>query len=257
MKNNKMAKTTPPPRFVGCKRLCSVLCAIFCALLAFALVGCGNTYTDEDDYANFVRWQSRYETEKELVGLLREYDAAYTAYTEFTAKSSGSSVVAFASIAFVCEGRTVLTDENIKLVQSSYDVGLGDYVVTITFDSVGAAILADLTVNHIGDTLEIVEINNGNSSVILSPYINTAITNGVVPISGLPEANANELYMRIAAKTAERSVRHAASAYNDKRSKSSARYPMPEYLPASLAVEPQYIDVSAYLQKADAVGFTA
>lgn len=157
----------------------------------------------------------------------------------------------------MCEGRTVLTDENIKLVQSGYDGTLGDYVVTVSFDSVGTAILADLTANYIGSTLEIVETNNGNSSVILSAYINATITNGIIPISGFSEANANELYMCISAKTAERSVRRAASAYNDKRSESSARYPMPEYLPASLAVEPQYVDVSAYLQKAEAVGFTA
>ncbi|MDE6398360.1 MAG: hypothetical protein K2L51_03470 [Clostridiales bacterium] len=239
------------------KSLLRTVCALLCAVFAFALAGCGNTYTDEDDYANFVKWQSRYETEKELVTLLREYDAAYTAYTEYTAKASGSSIDAAVSLAFVFEGRTVLTDENIKLVQSGYDAGLGDYVVTVTFDSVGTAILAELTANNIGGTLEIIETTNGNSFVLSSPHINSTITNGIAQINGFTEADANELYMRIASKTAERSVRRAASAYNDKRSKSSARYSMPEYLPASLAIEPQYTDASSYLQKAEAVGFTA
>ena len=62
------------------KSLFRTMCVLLCAVFAFALAGCGNTYTDEDDYANFVKWQARYETEKELVGLLREYDAAYTTY---------------------------------------------------------------------------------------------------------------------------------------------------------------------------------
>lgn len=235
--------------------LCAV-CALLCVVFAFALVGCGRGYTDEDDYANFVRWQARYETEKELVGLLREYDAAYTAYTEFTAKASGSSVVA-TSIAFVFEGRTVLTDENIKLVETAYDSPNG-YFIAITFDSVGTAIFADLTSSNIGGTIEIVETRNGQSSVLSAPAINSAVLDGRAVINGNYTAESvNELYVRISAKTAERSVRRAASAYNDKRSESSARYSLPEYLPTSLAVEPQYINVSAYLQKAEAVGFTA
>lgn len=227
--------------------------------MAFALVGCGNTYTDEDDYANFVRWQARYEAEKELVGLLREYDAAYRSYIDYTEKSKDALPNNdTASLAFVFEGRTVLTDENIKLVQSGYDASYDSYVVTVLFDSVGTAIFAELTSSNIGGVIEIVEIRNGQSSVLSSPVINSAISDGRAVINGNYTAeSATDLYLRIAAKTAERSVRHAASAYNDKRSKSSARYPMPEYLPASLAVEPQYIDVSAYLQKADAVGFTA
>lgn len=239
------------------KSIYRLLCMLFCTFFAFALVGCGDAYTDEDDYANFVRWQERYETEKELVRLLREYDAAYTAYTEYTAKAPGSSIDAAVSLAFVFEGRTVLTDENIKLVQSSYDAGLGDYVVTVTFDSVGTAIFAELTTNNIGGTIEIVETRNAQSNVLSAPVINSAITNGVVQINGFTEADANELYMRIASKTAERSVRRAASAYNDKRSKSATLYSMSEYLPASLAIEPQYVDVSAYLQKAEDIGFIA
>lgn len=238
------------------KKIIYYVYALLCVVFAFALVGCGSGYTDEDDYANFVRWQARYETEKELVGLLREYDAAYTAYTEFTVKSSGSSVAA-ASIAFVFEGRTVLTDENIKLVETAYDSNNG-YFIAITFDSVGTAIFADLTSSNIGGTIEIVETLNGQPSVLSAPAINSAILDGRAVINGNYTAeSANELYVRIAAKTAERSVRRAASAYNDKRSESSARYTMPEYLPASLAVEPQYADVSTYLQKAEAVGFTA
>lgn len=190
--------------------------------------------------------------------MLREYDAAYRSYIDYIEKSKyalpNNDTV---SLAFVFEGRTVLTDENVKLVQSCYDASYDSYIVAVIFDSIGTAIFADLTSNNVGGVIEIVEIRNGQSFVLSSPRINSTITDGVAQINGFTEANATELYMRISAKTAERSVRRAASAYNDKRSESSARYSMPEYLPASLAIEPEYTDASPYLQKAEAVGFTA
>ena len=257
MKNKKIVNSTPPPRFVCSNRRCRCVWRGVCAVFGLALVGCGNTYTDEDDYANFIRWQARYETEKELVGLLRDYDAAYSGYLVYIDKTSDMyNKPDSSSIAFVFEGRTVLTDENIKLVQTSFDAASDGYVVTVTFDSVGTAIFADLTANHIGGTIEIIETHNGNSSVISSPYINTAITNGVAQISGFSEASANELFLRIAAKTAERSVQRFAAAYNEKRAEYAARYSMPEYLPSALPTQPQYSDVSPYLQKAEALGFT-
>ena len=87
------------------KSLFRTMCVLLCAVFAFALAGCGNTYTDEDDYANFVKWQARYETEKELVGLLREYDAAYRSYIDYTEKSKdalpNNDTI---SLAFVFEG---------------------------------------------------------------------------------------------------------------------------------------------------------
>ena len=234
-----------------------VLLIAWLAVFAFALIGCGDTYTDEDDYANFVRWQARYETEKELVGLLRKYDAAYRSYIDYTEKSKdalpNNDTI---SLAFVFEGRTVLSDDNIALVETGYDSNNG-YFVTVVFDSVGSAIFADLTSNHIGGTIEIVEMRNGQSSVLSAPVINAAVANGRAVINGsFTEASANDLYMRIAEKTAERSVSLAASAYNDKRADCAARYVMPEYLPAALSTVPEYADVSAYLQKAEAVGFT-
>lgn len=259
MKNEKVINSTPPPSLVSSKRFCRFLCVVFCTLFAFALVGCGDTYSDEDDYANFVRWQARYEAEKELVGLLREYDAAYRSYIDYTEKSKDALPNNdTASLAFVFEGRTVLTDENIKLVQSGYDASYDSYVVTVLFDSVGTAIFAELTSSNIGGVIEIVEIRNGQSSVLSSPVINSAISNGRAVINGnFTAESATDLYLRIAAKTADRSVRLAASAYNNKRSESAVRYSMPEYLPASLAVTPEYTDAAVYLQKAEAIGFTA
>lgn len=240
------------------KSLLRTVCALLCAVFAFALAGCGNTYTDEDDYANFVKWQARYETEKELVGLLRDYDAAYRSYTTYIENSKdalpNNDTV---SLAFVFEGRTVLTDENIKLVNVEYDSGNG-YIVAVVFDSVGSAIFADLTSTHIGGIIEIVEIRNGQSSVLSALVISAAVTNGRAVINGnFTEASANELYMRIAAKTAERSVSLAASAYNEKHTDYAARYAMPDYLPAALSTAPKYADVSTYLQKAEMLGFTA
>lgn len=255
MKN--LQKVPPPPRFVGRKGFVCAICALLCIVFAFALVGCGSGYTDEDDYANFVKWQARYETEKELVGLLREYDAAYTTYVACVEREHSTGSNTAVSIAFVFEGRTILTDDNMRRVETIYDATNG-YAVVITFDTVGTAIFAEFTANHIGDTLDIVAISDGSSSVISSPYINAAITDGRAIIHGnFTTESANDLSLQIASKNAERMVQQAAVAYNTKRSESSTRYSMPEYLPASLAVEPQYVDVSAYLQKAEAVGFTA
>lgn len=257
MKIEEFAKSTPPPRFVGRKGFVCAICALLCIVFAFALVGCGSGYTDEDDYANFVKWQARYETEKELVGLLREYDAAYKTYATCVKHENSTGGNNSASIAFVFEGRTILTDDNMRRVETVYDTTNG-YNVVIVFDAVGTAIFAEFTANHIGSTLDIVAISGGSSSVISSPYINAAITDGRAIITGnFTAETANDLSLQIASKNAERMVQQAAAAYNDKRSKSSACYSMPEYLPASLAVEPQYIDVSAYLLKAEAAGFTA
>lgn len=232
------------------------MCVLLCAVFAFALAGCGNTYTDEDDYANFVKWQARYETEKELVELLREYDAAYKTYTACVERENSTGGNTSASIAFVFEGRTILTDDNMRRIETVYDATDG-YAVVITFDAVGTAIFAEFTANHIDSTLDIVAISGGSSSVISSPYINAAITDGRAIITGnFTAESATDLYLRIAAKTADRSVRLAASAYNNKRSESAVRYSMPEYLPASLAVTPEYTDAAVYLQKAEAIGFT-
>ena len=231
----------------------SVVCAMLCAVIAFAVVGCGNSDAD-NDYANFVKMQARYETEKELVKLLREYDAAYTSYTDVLTQAPFLPFSNDASLAFVFEGNTILTDENIKLVTLDYDADSGEYSVTIIFDSIGATILADITSNNIGSTMEIVVIENGYTSIISMPTINSAITDGIAPITG---GSANDLYFNIARVTAERSVRKAAVAYNEKCAEYQSDYSMPVFLPAVLAVEPEYIDVSEYLQKADASGFTA
>lgn len=239
----------------SCKR---VICMLLCVMFAFALFGCGDTYTDEDDYANFVKWQARYETEKELVGLLHDYDAAYRSYMTYIENSKDDLPNNDAmSLAFVFEGRTILTDENIKLVSIGYNENSDDYSVIVTFDSVGSAILADITTNNIGKALVIVAIDGNFSSVISSPSIVSAITNGVAPISSFSEETANDFFMCIAQKTAKRSVSLAASAYNDRRAEYAARYAIPDYLPAALSTDSDYADVSAYLQKAEAVGFTA
>lgn len=234
------------------------VCLALCAIFALALVGCGNTYTDEDDYQNFVRWQARYETEKSLVGLLREYDAAYRAYVTYSDKTADAPERNDAiSLAFVFEGRTVLTDANIKLISPEYQQESADYAVAITLDSIGAAVFADLTNNNIGGTVEIVETVNGNSTVLSAPIINSAITNGKVVVGGFSKESADDLCLRLWAKCAETNVRQAAAAYNDKRAESVARYSMPDYLPSALPTTAEYVDVSTYLQKAIDLGFTA
>ncbi len=238
------------------KRISVILCLAVCMVFAFTLVGCSdNDYTDEDDYANFVKWQARYETEKELVELLRKYDAAYKqniAYDEYSDKFGDKPLP---SLSFVLEGRTVLTDENITRVENAYDSVDGGYIVTVAFDSVGAAILADITANNIGKSLDIIQTLDNESAVIMSPTIKGIITDGRVPISGnLTADSAEALTMAFLAKNSERLVSLAAAAYNDKLTEYHKLYTAQDYLPPTLTTQPPFFDVSTYLQKAEALG---
>ena len=224
------------------KSLFRTMCVLLCAVFAFALAGCGNTYTDEDDYANFVKWQARYETEKELVELLREYDAAYTAYS--SGVGGGSSIV------FSVRGVTVLTDANVAAARVMYDSTRG-YCVHIELDNTGAAILADITTTNVGEVLEIAEVNNDNRTVLFSAAIYGTIVDGKMLIHQTTEAAAKELCGKFGTGT----IKIAAAAYNAKRAAVSAREVNSGYLPAELPESPEYLDVSVYLQKAEAMGF--
>lgn len=230
----------PPPRFVGCKRFLFAVCALLCIVFAFALVGCGSDYTDDDDYANFVKWQARYETEKELVELLREYDAAYTAY---------SSVGGGSNIVFSLRGVTILTDANVTAAWVVYDGA--DYQVCIDLDNTGAKIFADTTTTNIGEILEIAEINGDNRTVVFSAAISGTVGNGKISISQATETAAKELCSKFSAGA----IKIAAAAYNAKRATVSARIANSDYLPPVLPEAPEFVDVSAYLQKAEAMGF--
>lgn len=245
MKIEEFAKRTPSPRFVGRKGFLSAVCALLCIVFAFALAGCGSCYTDEDDYANFVKWQARYETEKELVELLREYDAAYKAYY--------SDATLPATIEFVFEDTAILSDANITAVDTSYYGS--DYVLTITLDAAGANIFANFTATHIGESLSIIEIEGDSRTVLWQAVISSTIGNGIVPIYGLEVEAVNDLRSRIEAKCADSSLKRIAAAYNEKRSGTAARYITSDYLPNALSTEPDYTNVAAYLKKAEAMGF--
>ena len=242
MKIEEFAKSTPPPRFVGRKGFVCAICALLCIVFAFALVGCGSGYTDEDDYANFVKWQARYETEKELVGLLREYDAAYTAYS--SGVGGGSSIV------FSVRGVTVLTDANVAAAWVAYD-SINGYCVCIELDNSGAATLADITTSNVGEILEVAEVNDGNRTVLFSAAIHGTVSNGKMLLNQTTEAAAKEL----CCKFGTGAIKIAAAAYNAKRAAVSAREVNSGYLPAELPESPEYLDVSVYLQKAEAMGF--
>ncbi len=230
---------------------------LLCCLLALTLCGCGNNArSDEEGYANFVQWQARYAAEKELIGLLREYDVVYKWYADYKEKTKYSLPTEGAiTISFVLEGETFLTDEHITLIQVGKNEQ-GDYYVEITFDEIGAAIFADITANNIGKSIEIEETLNGQSSLIASPSISSEITGKSVQINGeYTEETANYVLVHITGQAAERSVKRNAIAYNDKASENATRTSFPEYLPASLATEPTFDDVSGYLAKAAAAGF--
>jgi len=234
------------------KRTGVVLSLVMCIVFAFTLSGCNDKYTDEDDYANFVRWQSRYETEKELIKLLRDYDTAYTTYKTYIEKKStihdGNS-----SIEFVFEGKTVLTDANIRLANIVPNEA-NEYLISIQFDSVGTAVFAEITANNIGNKLYIVQTKNGYSSLITSPTINAVITDGKAELN-VDKGSFYDICLIIWDACAERNVQQAATAYNEQQVESAKSYSLSEYLPASLAVEPEYTDVSSYLQKAEQLGF--
>ncbi|MCM1232825.1 MAG: hypothetical protein NC489_22090 [Ruminococcus flavefaciens] len=219
------------------------MCLALCVVFALALVGCGNTYTDEDDYANFVRWQTRYETEKELVGLLRKYDAAYSAYKG--GASDGSNIV------FSIRGVTVLTDANVAAATVVYDGTSYCYCVSIELDNSGAKILAEVTASNVGETLDIVAVSGDSRTVLLSPIITGTVGDGKVRIAQETETAANNLCSQFSAGA----VKNAAIAYNAKRIALSARTVSVDYLPLSLPEAPEFLDVSGYLQKADALGF--
>lgn len=218
----------------------SVLCVLLCVVLSLALIGCGNSYTDEDDYANFVRWQARYETEKELVELLREYDKAYKTYNGMV--SNGSTVI------FSLKGVTVLTDANVKSASVLYD-GY-DYFLSVYLDSSGAKVLTDITTANLGETLEIVEVSETNRTVLFSATISIPIANGTIMIRQSSESAAKELCGKFSAGA----IKNAAVAYNTKRTKVSTIYVSSDYLPTALPETPEFVDVSEYLQKAEAIG---
>lgn len=229
---------------------------LLCCLLIFSLCGCGNDVrSDEKSYANFVKWQVRYAAEKELVGLLREYDVVYKWYAYYKEKNKILSPAEVSTtISFIIEGDTFLTDEHITLVQVGKNEQ-GGYYVEITFDEIGAAIFADITANNIGKNMEIVETLNGQSSIIAYPYISSEITDKSVQISEFTEETANYVLVHITGQAAERNVKRTATAYNNKISEHIARFSLSEYLPSSLATEPTFDDVSEYLTKAVAAGF--
>ena len=65
------------------------------------------------------------------------------------------------------------------------------------------------------------------------------------------EAAAKELCGKFGTGT----IKIAAAAYNAKRAAVSAREVNSDYLPPALPEAPEFVDVSAYLQKAEAMGF--
>lgn len=223
-----------------------VIALALCCALLFSLCGCGGKKSN-----------AKNETEKELVGLLRDYNATYEWYADYTESTKYALLTeGDITISFVLDGDTILTDEHITLIRVGEDE-TGDYYVEITFDEIGAAIFADITANNIGECIVIEKTQNGKSSIIAAPYIGSAITGNCVQINntGRTKEEANDLFVRLTGQAAEKNVKRTAAAYNDKMAETLAEVSLPEYLPASLAVEPPFTDVSEYLIKAEAAGF--
>lgn len=77
MKNEKMVNSTPPPCFLGSKRLCRLLCVFVCAVFAFALVGCGDT----KDTETWERCSFDYSTHENINGV--DWEVVWQPYRRF------------------------------------------------------------------------------------------------------------------------------------------------------------------------------
>lgn len=230
------------------KLLCVVLCLVCC--LGFA--GCGNGTNDIDEYENFVHMQARYETEKELISLLREYNEIYTTYG-LSEIDNYTEYFEAITIAFKIDGKTVLTDSHLKSV--SVGVFAGYDCVQISLDNEGTEIFADVTSQNIGKNLDIVEIRNNNQTVLYSASIADTIANGHILIETQDSTSAKALSIRLELKTADNSLNRVAKAYNAKRADNISRLISTSYLPEQLPEIPNCLDVSDYLSKASEMGF--
>lgn len=234
------------------KRLYCSLCILLCAVFIFSFAGCSDPV--------------RYEKEKELVRLLREYDGAYKAYTAYleVAPDNYHNVDIKITFSLLSDGQVFLTDENITKVTVDYDAENEYYFITIAYDDIGAEILTDITSKHIGEKIQIKAKyydsffdNKWVDEVVSENVITSTITGNTARLASYSnKATANELYTYLAANCVTHSLKTAITAYNEKCTEYLKQYTTPEYLPASLAVAPTYTDIAEYLQKAKAAGFT-
>ncbi|MDF7675927.1 protein translocase subunit SecD [Neisseriaceae bacterium ESL0693] len=91
-----------------------------------------------------------------------------------------------------------LTGDNINDAQPSFNER-GQPGVSVSFDSTGASIFADLTRNNVGKRMAMVLIEQGKAEVITAPVINEPIPGGKTIISGsmnIAEANDTALLLR-------------------------------------------------------------
>lgn len=91
-----------------------------------------------------------------------------------------------------------LTGDNINDAQPSFN-DRGQPGVSVSFDSTGAGIFADLTRNNVGKRMAMVLIDQGKAEVITAPVINEPIPGGKTIISGnmnIAEANDTSLLLR-------------------------------------------------------------
>ncbi len=201
--------------------------------------------------------------------MLREYDAVYTTYMEYldiAAEAHGNAFVESQPdipIKFkLMDGQIFLTDEHIKQVTISHNTDNDTYAVNIIYNEIGADIIAEVSSQHIGEPIYIVaslyydHIDMWQDDAIVAPYINSAITGSVSAITVSSKKEANSLYTYLASKSINRSVKNAILNYNTKCSEYVKKYSLSEYLPNSLSSDTGYIDISDYLQKAEAAGFT-
>lgn len=241
-----------------CKRLYGALCVLLCAVFIFSFAGCSDP--------------ARYEAEKELVTLLRDYDVAYNAYNDYrniaTAYYGDMWVTDTTDIhvKFILtrDESVFLTDEYFTSVSVEYNANSEDYSLVATLDEIGTAIFSYVTTYNIGESTKVVTTyydrysKRQHEEIILAPTISAPVTDGIVRIYGFSSKDkANSMLVYFAASSIERCVKNAVSSYNEKCTEYLKQYTTaPDYLPSSLAIEPTYTDVAEYMQKAEAAGFT-
>lgn len=217
-------------RLISSKLLCKILCLVLCVTFVSLFFGCDS----KNNLANSSDWQ----TERELIDFLHEYNVAYQPYAE---KEYILEEYAGAKIDFMLSDTLILTSDNFV------SLSLTDKTLTIHLDTTAANILAQFSSENIGATIDIKKRKNGNIAILSQPIIESPILSGIIYLS-----NGQNLYNDFAAIFANTRLTNLATAYNAKRNFYNVSV---DYLPISLALPPIYTNVTPFLENAEIKGF--
>lgn len=212
------------------KRIFIISCFVICISLFLSFVGC-----ESSNYSANEKTQP--ETEKELVDLLRQYDALYKPFTE---SEHALAQNATSKIKFAFKGDVLFTSDNFRSITLSAET------LIINLDTLSTETLAQISSENIGEYIDILKCNDESIETLSQPIIESPILHGTVYI------NNHSLYNEFSTIYTNTQLTKIANTYNTKR---SAYHVDADYLPDALALPPLYTDVTRYLEKADIKGF--